>query len=249
MNRWARARSWLRDRYVHWQRSGANKDLQRLGFEAEVLKDLQVPDLLRLARWITSPQTQLDGMLYFGMSLLLAVVVIDAAPTPYTGGALPVLLGAGLLAFVVTVLSRGLSVWLNRSFDYYYEFGQSGGRIIRALRRTDAGELSRKEKAVRAAHAWSRTGRRGGVMFEQRRERVFALLARSPVDDPAEREICNDVRASMLDAVVGKFDPEKYQVPRRTWHEREHLEFLTARVTLIVTVMGLFALAASWFVR
>jgi hypothetical protein len=246
VNRWAGVRSWWRDRSVRWQRSGAVKDLERLGFEAEALQSLRAPDLLRLARWGVRPTTWVDRTVFFGMSLLIVVTVIDAAPDTYTGGVFPVLIVAALLGVALAEASGALGVWLNGRFDYYFEFGRAGGRIIRALERTDIGELSRKERAVRAAHAWSRTGRRGGVIFERRRERVFVLLARTPMDSMAAREICDAVRASMLDAVVGTIDPEEYQEPRRIWHEREHLEFLNLRITLIVTFIGLLAVIGFW---
>jgi hypothetical protein len=231
---------------VRWQRSGAVRDLKQLGFEAEALQNLRVPDLLRLARWVARPVTWVDRTVFFGMSLLIVVTVIDAASATYTGGVLPVLIVAALLGVGLAEASGPLGMWLNGRFDYYHEFGRAGGRIIRALERTDIGELSRKEQVVRAAHAWSRTGRRGGVIFERRRERVFALLARTPMDGTAADEICNAVRASMLDAVVGTIDPEVYQEPRRIWHEREHLEFLNLRITVIVTFIGLLAVIGFW---
>lgn len=250
MERCRGVRSWLREQsYARWQKPGAIKDLGRLGFDADILNDLRAPDLMRLARWITPPQNWADRAAYFGMSLLLVLVVIDASPEPYSGGFLLVLLLGGSLGLVITLASRALVVWLNGNFDYYDEFGQSGGRIIRALTSQGSGELSRKEKAIRAAHAWSRTGRRGGVIFEHRRARVFALLGQTPLDSRAAEEICDNVRSTMLDAVVGKVDPEEYQEPRRLWREREYLESLNLRIAVLVALVGLLATAGFWPTR
>lgn len=241
---WLREVIWLRD-----QRRNAVKALERLGFDRDVLSRLAHRDLMRLARWTAPRLTWHDVVLAFLTGLATTLVLVERSPDQYQWGwplIMAVLFTAAAFALFVSLLSSALSPWMNRAVDYYYEFGRSGGRIIRALWNEGSSELFRKERAVRAAHAWSRTGRRGGVDFEVRRDRVFALLTQVPVAGPARQGICDDVRAALLDAIAGKIDPERYQEPRRFWHEREHVEFLNLRITLIVTVIGLLAVAGLW---
>jgi hypothetical protein len=240
---WLREVIWLRD-----QRRKAVRALEQLGFDKVVLSHLAHRDLMRLARWTAPRLTWADVVMGFLIGMATSLILVERSPDYRWGWSLvmAVVFMASCFALFVSLLSAALNPWINRAVDYYYEFGRSGGRIIRTLWNEESSELFRKERAVRAAHAWSRAGRRGGVDFEARRDRVFAMLTQVPVTGAVKQRICDDVRKALLDAIAGKIDPERYQEPRRFWNEREHVEFLNLRITLIVTVIGLLAVAGLW---
>lgn len=249
MKSWRTAGTWIHERiWLRRQRRSAVRALERLGFEEVVLIQMPHRDLMRLMRWTAPSLAWTDVALGFLCGLWANMVVVERSPRLQWEWSLiaAVVLVACFFALLVSLLSVALNPWASRATDYYYDFGRSGSRIIRVLRNEGSGELFRKERAVRAAHVWSRTGRRGGVDFEVRRDRVFSLLARVPLADPAVQRICDDVRATLLETIAGKIDPERYQEPRWFWREREHLEFLNLRITLIVTVIGLLAVVGLW---
>jgi hypothetical protein len=143
--------------------------------------------------------------------------------------------------------ATGILEWVFRRSDSYREYGQSGFALIYAIQ--DSGVLQSRgrmnlrqmDTAIRAAHAWRRLGKANGVDKTWRSQRVFELLAQSPLDSAGALEICALMRSSLVETVSPRIDPFTYQERKGLWREDWRFERANSLMTLVGAAIGLLA--------